>query len=156
MKPETVKSELQKVIEKYKLPALENLDSELELVDMLAERNELPKNMVAAIRRRLTEVIYSWINFTHSLIVPNPQSIIVNKDSEAFDDKQKEEIYKVMAALAKMTRESTGFEAMRNKEKEEANFITQSFEKYMELKPRLAGINEKVVSYWQKEISALK
>ncbi len=154
MEAEKVKSELKNVIENNGLPEFEILDKELEIVDMLAERKELPQNMLCIIRRRFTEAVYSWINFIHSLIVPNPQSIIVNKDAEAFDDKEKEKIYKTMAVLAKMTRESAGFEANRSQEKQEAKFIKENFKKYLEIKKEILALNEKVVEHWQKEIDS--
>ena len=154
MEAEKVKSELKKAIEKYGLPEFEILDKELEIVDMLAERRELPQNMLCVIRRRFTEAVYSWINFIHSLIVPNPQSIIVNKDAEAFDDKEKERIYRTMAVLAKMTRESTGFEANRKQDKKEAKFIKENFEKYLEIKKDILALNQKIIEHWQKEIDS--
>jgi hypothetical protein len=151
MNPKTIKEELKKLIESYKLPNLEALDREIEIVDLLSERREMPQDMISTIRRRFTEAIYSWINFVHSLIIPNPQSIISNKDAEAFSDKEKEDIYKIMAVLAGMTRESTSFEAKKGKAKEEAKFISDNFPKYLEIKKDLAKLNEKIAAYWQKE-----
>ncbi len=152
MDPKVVKTELKKLVEKYQLPELELLDRELELVDLLSERRELPQDLLAIVRRRFTEVLYSWINLLHSLVVPNPQSIIVNKDSEAFSEK--DIIYSIMAELAKMTRESTRFEASRDIQKEEAKFISENFNRYMDLKKELAEINSKIVEHWQKEVNA--
>jgi len=153
MEAEIIKEALAKVIEKHNLPELKVLDRELEMVDMLSERRELPQDILAAIRRRFTEVVYSWINFVHSLVVPSPQSLIVNKDAEAFDEKEKDSVYKVMAALAKMTRESAYFEIEKGQKKEEAKFIRENFSKFMELKKKLAEFNIKVVEHWKKEAS---
>jgi len=152
MDVKTIKEEINKVIEKYSLPTIEILDRELEIVDMLSERKELPQNILVALRRRFTEIMYSWINFLHSLIMPNPQSIISNKDAEAFSEKEKENIYKLMAELAKMTRESTSFEAKKGQPKEEAKFIRDNFSRFIEIKKELAELNKKVVEHWEKEI----
>ena len=156
MNPKTAREELIKIIEKYRLPDLETLDRELELIDMLSEKRELPQNLLVALRRRFTEFVYSWINFLHSFIVPNPQSIIANKDAEAFNEKEKDNIYKLMAVLSKMTRESSQFEADRLQEKEEAKFIRENFSKYMGIKKELAELNKKVIAHWQKEIESQK
>lgn len=156
MDPKTVQEALEKIIEKYKLPAIGELDRELEIIDIVSERREIPQNLVIVIRRRLTELVYSWINFMHSLIVPNPQSIIANKDAEALSEKEKDHIYKTMAVLTKITRESTSFEAEKGRTKEEAKFITENFNKYMEVKKELAEINSKIVSLWEKEIGLQK
>jgi hypothetical protein len=152
MNPKIIREELQKLIEKYKLPELDKLDREIEIIDMLSERRELPQDMLTAVRRRFTEVIYSWINFVHSLIIPNPQSIIANKDAEAFNDKEKDVIYQKMAVLTKMTRESSSFEAKKGQPKEEAKFITENFSKFIEMKKDLGEMNEKIIAHWQKEI----
>jgi len=152
MDVKTIKEEINKVIEKYSLPTIEILDRELEIVDMLSERKELPQNILVALRRRFTEIMYSWINFLHSLIMPNPQSIISNKDAEAFSEKEKENIYKLMAELAKMTRESTSFEVKKEQPKEEAKFIRDNFSRFIEIKKELAELNKKVVEHWEKEI----
>ena len=153
MEAAIIREALAKVIEKHNLPELKVLDRELEMVDMLSERRELPQDILAAIRRRFTEVVYSWINFVHSLVVPSPQSLIVNKDAEAFDEKEKDSVYKVMAILAKMTRESAYFEIEKGQKKEEAKFIRENFSKFMELKKKLAEFNIKVVEHWKKEAS---
>lgn len=152
MNPETSKAELKKTIEKYGLPELSLVDKEIEIIDLLSERRELPQNMLSLIRRRFTDVIYGWINFLHSFIVPNPQSLIVNKDAEAFDEKEKEDIYKQMTLLAKMTRESARFEIKKKDEKAEAKFINDNFKKYMDMKPKFEEFNKKVIDFWQKEI----
>jgi len=156
MNPKTVQEALEKIIEKYKLPELKELDRELEIIDIISERRELPQNLLIVIRRRLTELIYSWINFLHSLVIPNQQSIIANKDAETFNEKEKDQIYKTMAVLTKITRESTSFEAEKGKYKEEAKFVTESFKKYIEIKKELAALNSKIIAFWEKEIGLQK
>ena len=123
---------------------------------MLSERRELPQNLLGAVRRRFTELVYSWINFLHSLIVPNPQSLIANKDAEAFGENEKDGVFRLMAVLTKITRESTGFEAKKGQGKEEAKFISESFRTYLKAKKELESMNSKIVEHWEKEIKSQK
>ena len=154
MNPKTAREEFAKVIEKYNLPEMNLLDKEIEMIDVLSERKEIPQDILAAVRRRFTEILYGWVNFLHSLVVPSPQSLIANKDAETFDEKEKDRIYRMMALLAKMTRESTSFEAKKGQPREEARFVRENFSKFMGIKKELAELNSRLVEHWQKEIES--
>ena len=149
MDAKTVKKELEELGKKYNLH-IKELDKELELIDTLAKRREFPEFPLRIIRRRLVDIHLLWINYLHSFIFPNPQSIVVIKEAEAFDDKEKDEIYKLMVKFAKATRESVVFEIKRDDEKE-AEFIKTSFENFKKIKKQLEPFAEKNIEFWRKE-----
>jgi len=149
MKKETAKKLLEDIGKKYSIPARE-LDREIELVDLFVKKRESPEFPLRAIRRRLADFYSLWLNYLHSVIFPNPQSIILTKESEVFDEKGKEEIYGIIAVLAKFTRESVLLEVKRD-ESREADFINESFGKYRSLKKSIEQIVKKNVELWKKE-----
>ena len=149
MDAKTVKKELEELGKKYNLH-IKELDKELELIDTLAKRREFPEFPLRIIRRRLVDIHLLWINYLHSFIFPNPQSIVIIKEAEAFDDKEKDEIYKLMVKFAKATRESVVFEIKRDDEKE-AEFIKTSFENFKKIKKQLEPFAEKNIEFWRKE-----
>jgi len=149
MKKETAKKLLEDIGKKYSLPVRE-LDKEVELVDLFVKKRESPEFPLRTIRRRLADFYSLWLNYLHSIIFPNPQSIILTKESEAFDEKDKEEIYRIIAILAKFTRESVLLEVKKD-ESREADFINESFGKFKSLKKSIEQIIKKSIELWKKE-----
>ena len=149
MDSKIIKKELEEIGKKYNLPVRE-LDRELELTDYFVEKNEMSKFPARVIRRRLLDIFYSWSNYLHSFLFPNPQSIIATRDSEAFDEKEKDEIYKIIARLAKMTRGAVELE-LRKEESGDAEFVRNNFEEFKKIKKQIEPFTKKNKEFWEKE-----
>ena len=149
MDKQTVKKGLEELGEKYSLP-IKELNKELEIVDIFTEKNEMPDFPIRTIRRRLMDVFSMWINFLHSFLFPSPQSIILTKEAEAFDEKEKDEIYGLLVRIVRITREGIRLEIKKDESKD-SDFIKQNFEEYKKIKKEIEKYADKNVEFWKKE-----
>ncbi|MBW3022908.1 hypothetical protein KY308_02300 [Candidatus Woesearchaeota archaeon] len=149
MEKEVVLKELEKLGKEENLP-IKELDKELELADLFTEKNDMPEFPLRLIRRRLVDYCYVWINHLHSFLYPNPASIVITKEAEIFDEKEKEEIYNLLAKITGITRDSIALEIKKDSAKDAA-FIRDNFEKFKVLRKEIEKLVGKTVEFWKKE-----
>ncbi len=145
-----IKEKYAKVKKEYPiLPELDDLDQEIELIDFLLERRELPIHFLAATRRRFVDVVGGWINYLHNFLLPNQQSMILIHESGSFSDKEKEEVTILINQLMFMSRVSAKLE-LQKEEESDAKFIAKYLNKWLEMKSKILSITEKNISIWKE------
>ncbi|MEM4336595.1 MAG: hypothetical protein QXG86_01165 [Candidatus Woesearchaeota archaeon] len=149
MEKKEVEKTLSEIGKKYNIK-IEELEREFEIIDLFVEKKELPNFPLRVIRRRIVDVCSLWAGYLHNFIIPNPHSMVSLKDSEVFNDKEKEKIYKLLTKFSKITKESTILE-IQNDEKAEALFIRENLEYFKEIKKELEFFIQKDIDFWRKE-----
>ena len=149
MKKEIIEKELEQLGKKYSLP-IKELDKELELTNILLKMREMPEFPMRIIRRRLVDIHILWINYLHSFIFPSSQSIVMAKEADGFNEKEKDDMYRTIAKLAKVTRESIMFE-MKRDEAKEAEFVKQAFDAFKKIKKQIELFADKNIEFWKRE-----
>lgn len=136
--------------EQHDLPDLSELDKEFFLDYTMSNWKSIPENTLIYTMNIMMDYYNSWINFCHSLINGNPQSMILMREAEFFSDEEKKEIIKVMQELTVTSRKQTIMN-MKNEEKETAEFIKEIFESWKKIKPKLIKYAEHSYEKWTQE-----
>lgn len=143
----TTYEELQK---KYDLPSFEIIDKEFFLSFAIAGWYDIPGNIPVYIMNRMMDYYNNWINFCHSLINGNPQSMILMREAEFFSDEDKKELIKVMTELTILSRKQTVIN-LKNEEKETVEFIKEIHNSWNKIKPTLLKFSEQSYAKWVEE-----
>lgn len=137
------------------LPVLDHLNRELECVDFLAERKEVPQFFLAALRRRLVDVVGSWINYLHNFVLPNQQSMILVHEAESISREERDTIIKLINKLMFVSRLSAKLELEKD-EAQDAKFVTEQFSKWLSIKEKIKVITHRNIEIWQAAMQKQK
>lgn len=130
--------------------SLKELDKYFFVIDSLLKNNYVPYDLSSLIRYRISEISISYVNFLHSLIVPNPQSMIDLNQSQSLSEEDKEIVNKLIGKLMVLFSKNNVINVDRNKENE-AEHINNSIKVYKEIKPELLKIEQKVNKIWEEK-----
>jgi len=133
------------------LPEADKLDYEMEFIDYLGERFNIPSFLIRSIRRRVADVLGSWINYLHNFVHPNKQSMILVHEAENVSDEDKDTIFKIMNELMFISRISAKLEIQKD-EAVDAKFITDVFNMWLDIKKKLVPITQKNINIWEKAL----
>ena len=103
----------------------------------------------------MVNLFYGWTNYLHNFIMPNPQSIILVKESEAFNDEQKTRVSKLISEIMFINRISAKLD-LEYDEKKDAEFIKKYFKEWSTLKKLLLDFAEINMQSWEKEMPGEK
>ncbi len=150
-----LESEFEKLKKELKFKAtLEELDEEFFIFDYVQDKGFLNTSLSRMICARAVDLFMSWYGYLHSLIIPNPQSILNITESQLFDEKEKGEIQQTMSRLLTLTSKN-GYIGLIKDRKEEAKFIDECLSTWLNLKPKLAEILKRVNKTWQEKAETL-
>jgi len=129
---------------------LEDLERIFYISDGVLNSDFISENFSRQLSSRIVDTYMNWNNYLHSLIMPNPQSMINMHESKMFADKRQDIINLITKAMALVSRNTkTG---LTKDKKQEAEFIDDSVKFWDEIfKPSLVKILEKVVNDWKKD-----
>jgi len=130
---------------KYKLPNYKELNFEFEISSI-----EDSDFLLRDIRKKIIEKIESFIKLFEDIIHPET-SLSSMYECKILDDKTKDEIIKLYKELMLLKRKSDLI-SINNNEKELADFINYSFEKWKSIKPKLLKILNLLLLAWKKDI----
>jgi hypothetical protein len=147
MKLEELEKKLVETYNKHNLD-FEELDNEFEIIDAFYSR-KITGYFLRNTRRRIIEVLYSYINYLHNFVAPNPQSVILMQEAEFFSDEEKDEIDAVMKKIMLVNRMSIRLD-LEPDEENDAEFIKQSLDEWKKLKPKIVEITNKLIENWKK------
>ena len=149
-------SNYEKLVKKYNLPKLLELDREFEVAAYIHDLEGLNHHyqMLLEIRRRMTDRFNSWINYLHALIFPNQGSMIDMKESEQFTEDDKNLISDLINKLMFMNRVGIKLDLL-NSEQEEAKYIRNYYKIWMDLKNAVKFIVDKNIEAWHKDARGL-
>ncbi len=98
---------------------------------------------------RIVDTIMNWNNYLHSLLVPNPQSMINIHESKIFTTDERKKIIELITKAMTVVSQNTLNGLTKNK-KLEADFIDNSYQFWnQEFKPELEKIITKVNENWK-------
>ena len=130
---------------------LDDLDTIFYIRDFVLQRGYVSKSLSRAVCSRIVETLGSWNSYLHGLIIPNPNSMISISETNLFNEKEKDEIIKLMNQIMALGNSNVLIGLTKDKEKE-AKFIDNSIRFWKEiLSPKLEKIIIKVNDYWNKE-----
>lgn len=151
-----VLSNYEKLAKKHNLPKLQELDKEFEVAAYIhdLEGLNLQYQMLLEIRRRMAERFNSWINYLHALIFPDQGSMIDMKESDQFNEDEKNLINDLINKLMYINRVGIKLDLL-NSEQEEAKYIRSYYKIWMDLKNAIKYIVDKNIEAWHKDARGL-
>lgn len=144
--------DIQKEYEGYKklnLPDFEELDKEFFITDTFLSARYKPKYFLISIKRAMSNHLWSWINYLHGIILPNPQSMIMSQETNFFSEEERAEITTLMLKIVKLIKKDLILDDITD-EKILAEHINYSFIKWKELKPNCLKIAKEAYDNWEK------
>lgn len=145
--------ELEKAYEKYGQErnvtiSLDELDSIFFIRDYIQKEKYVSTNLGRAICYRITETYYSWINFIHRLIMPNPNSLLDLKESKLFEDK--EELIAILNKMVELTSRNSLIGIKKDIEGEK-KFIEDALSLWKSISPILIKNLTEINAMWKNE-----
>ncbi len=129
-------------------PTLEELDKIFFLKDFISKEGYVSNRLSRQMAGRMVDLFGTWYNYLHTLVMPNPASLLNMTENEAFSDDEKQGILVLMAKCMAQVSKNT-MNGLTKDKKDEAEFIDSSFEFWKkELNPKLREIIKKVKSNW--------
>lgn len=144
MEKESIEEKYNKIKSKYSLPDFNKLDFEFEISDI-----EDGKFVLREVRRKIIEKIETFCKMLEEVL--QPEATVANlQESTFFDEKEKEELFKLFSRLMRYNRKSLCLGLNPNDEKE-AMFISTVFNEWDGVKKELTYVLRKLKEAWEKK-----
>ncbi|MFH1054347.1 MAG: hypothetical protein V1740_08050 [Candidatus Woesearchaeota archaeon] len=131
--------------------SLEELDKVFFIKDHILKEGYVSNRLSRVICRRIVDLFMSWGGYLHSIVMPNPSSMINMTENIVFDDKEKDDLIKLMNKTLAYSSKNTLI-GLNKKKDEEARFIDDSLKFWNRtLEPELIKIIEKVNKNWEEK-----
>ncbi len=102
---------------------------------------------------KIADTYLEWVNYLHTFINPNPGYLIQINESEAFLDKERNDIARLISKIMALISRNTIIGVSKDK-RAEAEFIDEAVKFWDEVfKPDTLKILEKVNNKWAKDAS---
>lgn len=149
-----LKENYSKLATQFNLPSFEELDKDFELL-YVRELFEINRPLVF-IRRRICDKIGWTCGMLQGIIQPNPGSMLSIEESSFFTKEEKQNNFvKLLKGLMYYTRKSIYLD-MESTDREEAEFIKEAYNKWLETKPKIKEISQQLKEGWKKEKESSK
>ena len=135
---------------KFKLPEYKEIDFEFEVSD-LEETNFL----LRAIIRRMAERLDFYSTMLEEVLQPDTSNLYAMHEMKFFGDKEKSQMYELYTKLMNLNRQSIEISLERN-EKSEADFISNVFGEWRNLREELLKFVRKMRASWKAEEADIK
>ncbi len=139
---EKIKKELNIKVE------LDQVDKIFCVKDCVMHYGYVSTNLPSMICSRIIDTFNLWINYLHSLVIPNPSSMINTTESQLFDENERNELIKIMNKILAHTTQNSINILTGNKEKE-GEFIDNSVALWEETSKKLLKTSKKINDYWK-------
>lgn len=127
---------------------LEELDKIFFLKDFIAKEGFVSNQLSRQVCGRMIDLFGTWYNYLHTLVMPNPSSMLNMTESQAFSEEEKQEILLLMNKIMAQISENTLNGLTKNKSST-AKFIDDSVDLWGKaLKPKLMEIIKKIRQDW--------
>lgn len=136
--------EFEKIKKKFSLPDYDMLDHEFEVSTLEDEQFFL-----RGIREKIDEKIERLVNMFDDLLHPK-STFTSNVESNALTDQDKEDIVNIMKRLMYFHRRATEL-SLDDSDKLNADFITELFKEWDDLKTRSLKIINKMKTVWTED-----
>ena len=142
-----IKGEYQKLAKRHKLPKYIDIDKDFEISTI--DKTEF---LLREIRRKILDKFDGIREILEHIIQPDANSFSSMYETRIFSDEEKKKIYNIYKTLMRMDR-TASIVNLRADEKEDAQYIKNTFAEWQKLKPKLMQYFEKIKKNWEKETS---
>lgn|SRR3989338_4392281 len=133
---------------------LNDLDEIFFLRDVIAREGHVPFSLSRMLCHRMSDTLMNWAGYLQSLLVPNTGSILNCTESQMFDEKEKEEMMKLIDTILSFVSSNAVIGLSKNK-REEAEFIDGSVKLWRKtLQPELLRLTKKIHTSWVERAHA--
>jgi gas vesicle protein len=99
---------------------------------------------------RIVNTYFSWYNHLHSILMPNPQSIVNMTENQAFDDEEKNNLNLLMNKIMAYISKNNVIGVTKNV-KLQGPFIDEGLKFWdEEIKEKLEFVMKKIQKHWEK------
>jgi hypothetical protein len=145
IRAEEVKAAYNEARKKYKkLPTFENMNNEFEII-----RTEYPEFILRECRRVVMHVLQSCANNLQPIFNPHPQDPHSMVEAAAFSKDEKQNMFVLYKQFWYWIH--TGLEVGTGAEKDEVDFLVNSYKAWPKLKKEYGKILAKVTKEWKKK-----
>ena len=136
--------------------SLKDLDKIFFIRDLILKEGYVSEKLSRVICRRISNTYNSWNTYLHSILVPNPSSLLNISESQIFDEKEKEEISQLMDQIMALVSRNNLIGITKDK-KQEAKFIDDSAKFWNQTcNPELIRLMKKINNYWVERAKSTK
>lgn len=142
-KLEKLKAEYEKLRQKHKLPAFEELDNEFEIRTIKSN-----SFIIREIRRMMTHRIEDILSLVNPILNPNPQSLRNIIETKIFEKQDMEPVFEFYKKLFQLAHE--GITASLESEASEVAWINKAWKAWPEIKKQALSFSRKISEGWGK------
>ena len=144
--------DFQRIKKELKFQAnLDDLDKVFFIRDYIAEKGFVSTKLSRMLCGRIVETFMSWYSYLHSLVVPNPNSMVSITESHMINEQRKQEIMRTMDKIMAIASKNSVVGLTKDK-KLEAEFIDESLKAWGELLPILQEIMKHIHTGWVERV----
>jgi hypothetical protein len=127
-----------------------DIDEIFFITDHIFSEGFVSNNFSRQMCSRIRDTLNVWINYLHSLIMPNPQYLINITEARLFDEDERKEIQKLIKGALALSSANT-LAGLTKDKKTEAEFIDGSVKYWNEkFKPGITKVMKKVNKGWSE------
>ena len=142
-KLEKLKIEYDKLKQKYKLPAFDELNNEFEIYDI--KTNAF---IIREIVRRIIRRAEDFLSLLNPILNPNPNSLHSMVETKIFEKQDLEPMFDFYKKLFQLAHK--GITASLESEAAEAAWINDAWKAWPDIKKKIAGYSKKITEGWGK------
>lgn len=126
----------------------EELDDFFNITDFLRQEGFTPKFLERAINKRILDIFNNWAGYLHSLVLPNPNSMLNMTEHQMFSEEERNKIMSLLSKIMAIASENSLNIVSDNK----TRFIDNATEFWKKTyRPELERILKKVNSEWKSK-----
>ncbi len=144
MEKKDIKKQYEILRKTHSLPDFNKLNNEFEISSI-----ENKDFLLNEIRRKITEKIGAYTKVLESLLQPDTASLSAMHECKFIEEDEKKNIYSIYKKLTVIDKNS--IIASLGDEKENADFINNSFQEWLGLKDSIKHTMKLIKSTWKKE-----
>jgi len=129
-----------------------NLDEVSYFRDFILQVGFVSPKLSRMLCGRIRDTFNLWISQMHAWLIPNPSSMIGISESQAFTDKEKEEITEIMKKFMAFTSGNVLI-GLTKDTKKEAEYFDNALDLWHQNKNTLISYAKKVNDYWNSQLN---
>jgi len=129
--------------------SLEELDEVFFFNDYILQCRYISNRLSRMVCARIRDTFNSWISYLHSLLLPNPGSMINHAEHQLFNDADKQRITETLHSYLALTSENMLI-GLNKDTAAEAKYIDNSLKVWKDNLNFLIEVSEKVNKHWSK------
>lgn len=131
--------------------SMEELDKIFFVKDLVLKDGFVSERFSRRLCHRIVETYMDWNGYLHSIVMPNPQSMLNLMESKLFSQEEKKDIMEMMKKIMELSSRNSVI-ALTFDKKKEAKFIDDAVSFWEnEFREKLEKIMVKVNSEWDKK-----